>query len=180
MEGPTLSFDYPSGWEDRGWDKANREGTAQEITMSPESLMSKYIAPFDTRWDRSEDTRIDVQTELKSKLPEPHDWLLSVQKAAKKKEQTDLRKTTIAGHEAWVYSEPYHHEDLDIGLPPQPGFFKAIYLAFYGGEATEILAVFRTGDRTYQIRYILPGDKIARKRYERVYSRLIDSLVIKG
>jgi hypothetical protein len=179
-DGPTISFEYPAAWPSDRWVKANREDTAKSIMLEPETTDLKYNPPFNTRWDRAEETFIDVYTEPNSKLPPPHEWLLKIQQGIKNGRTSQLYSTKIAGHEAWVLTQPHYQEMLDIGLPPDPGFFKSIYLAFFGGQATEVFSVMLVGDRNYQIRYILPGDKIARKRYERVYSRMIDSLVIKG
>jgi hypothetical protein len=180
LEGPGLTLNYPSGWTGAQWGRANHADTAKEVYLRPRTYELEYREPFNTRWDKAEESLFWVEVDSDPKHPDPHDTLVSVQKQAQDWNRGEIKQTQFKGYDAWTLTQPDMPEALDIGLPRGPGFFKSIYLVFFGGQESVIHSVFRVGGKTYSVRYKLPGDKIARKRYERVYARMIDSLVIKG
>ncbi len=55
-----------------------------------------------------------------------------------------------------------------------------MYRAVFGGQDTETTVLLKLeNQQTFRIVYLLPGDRIGRSRYEKVFGAILKSLQIK-
>ena len=75
---------------------------------------------------------------------------------------------------------PIERDELDIIMGVE-GFGRALYKSLLVRDPLWTYVVFQgKGGKTYEIAYLLPGDRLARRRYRPIYSRILGSVRLKN
>jgi hypothetical protein len=187
FENDRLEVSYPASWGQPHYGIAKRRDL-QGLSLG---TFGDTVPDFGTRWDRYKNIylRIDLLGPKELEGSDPKAVLIARYQKEHKRSfgaQTNvpsgLQPVTVAGREGWMLSQPYEDEPLDIIMPWQrPEFhpLKMIYGAFFGGEQTKRTMLVRLKSGWLEIDYYIPGDKIERARYEKIYGAILDSLKIK-
>ena len=176
LEDASLTLEYPAAWESSGF--------TEEKGLRHLSLRPQGNRPFDTFWD-AEDVLLRVVEFPPGKMGGLEQHLLEVAANARVNDPSlpaipHIEALALRdGVNALTMARPGEHDVLDIGAREE-SLRRALYKSLLVRDPIWTYIVFQgKGGKTYEITYLLPGDRLARRRYRPVYSRIVESLALK-
>lgn len=170
-----LSLDYPASWEAPAFSAEN--------DMRATSLASRGRSPFDTRWDDRRASLLIVELPA-GKAAQPRDLLKRYIASARagypslNPSDPSIDALRLGGVDAVSVTVQGQDDVLDIGEEP-PGVLRSLYRSLLlRNPSWRHIALRGKSGKLYEISYELPGDRLARMRYCRVYERMLDSLQV--
>lgn len=135
--------------------------------------------PFNTRWDSGQ-AHFGIREWPAEMVGDPKasltgDWQRETGRRSEQPPASALRPVQIGGLSGWRVTMPAHEDILDIGP-----FKQSLYGRFLDCDPAQDRILLPHGPgRVIDIAYQLPGDKIARSRYGKIFGGMLASLKFK-